>query len=99
MSKRSAVSIFAALEGERENRIRGLLAINAGKIVKMVLLGVTPWLAATSISFAQSYDPDIGCGKIRGGRDGRSYFGGIHPTWRAMVVPRRRTHIRRHRHR
>src|SRR5262249_30583399 len=56
-------------------------------------------LAATTMSFAQSYDPDIGSGNIRGGRYGRSYFGGIHPTWRAMVVPHRRTHIRRHRHR
>src|SRR5262245_11311589 len=99
MSKRSDVSIFAALGGERENRIRGLLAINAGKTVKMVVLGVTLSLAAATVSFAQSYDPDIGSGNVRGGRYGRSYFGGIHPTWRAMVFARRRTHIRRHRHR
>jgi len=91
MSKRSDVSIFATLGIKR--------AMNPARLARLAILGATLSLATTTVSFAQSYDPDIGSGNLRGGGYGRSYFGGIHPGWRAMVVPHRRMHVRHHRHR
>jgi len=91
MSTRSEISILSALGIER--------AISPGRLVRMAMLGAVLSLATTTGSFAQSYDPDIGSGNIRGGGYGRSYFRGFRPAWRAMVVPHRWRHVRRHRHR
>ena len=90
MSKRSELSIFGALGVAQ--------GFSPGRLVRMAMLGAVLSLATTTGSFAQSYDPDIGSGNIRGGGYGRSYFRGFRPAWRAMVVPHRWRHVRRHRH-
>ena len=89
MSKRSEISILSTLGIER--------AISPGRLVRIAMLGAVLSLATTTGSFAQSYDPDIGSGNIRGGGYGRGYFG-FRPGWRAMVVPYRRYYVRRHRY-
>ena len=89
MSKRSEISILSTLGIER--------AISPGRLVRMAMLGAVLSLATTTGSFAQSYDPDIGSGNVRGGGYGRWYFG-FRPAWRAMVVPYRRYYVRRHRY-